>query len=148
MKRILWLFLFLPVLLLPGCGQAPAGQDLTGLTFQRGNGSAWGDQLYISMTREQIQVLRYIPAGTAEPVTLEQLPVTQEQWQAITQALAQLPLEAERTSLLAKLFPKRDGGDYRRLTLICGEKAVAYRWPAQGAQLEQLLEQLVEEVTG
>ena len=145
MKRFVKIVaLILSLMLLCGCGRDALAQDLHRQLEQL---PAMGELARMD-AREQIQVLRYIPAGTAEPVTLEQLPVTQEQWQAITQALAQLPLEAERTSLLAKLFPKRDGGDYRRLTLICGEKAVAYRWPAQGAQLEQLLEQLVEEVTG
>ena len=145
MKRLLWLFLLFPVLL-TGCGKKT--ETLTGLTFDRGSGSAWGSQLYIALAETQIVTLRYIPAGTGELVTLEQLPITSEQWQAIVDALEKLQLKEEKTSWLGKLFEKQDGSDYRRLTLTYGETSVTYRWPAEGAQLERLLEQLVSEVAG
>lgn len=144
MKRILWLFLLLPVLL-AGCGGKT--ERLTGLTFDRGSGSTWGNQLYIVLMQTQIVTLRYIPAGTGELVTLEQLPITAEQWQTVVDALEKLQLEEEKTSWLGKLFEKQDGGDYRRLTLTYGERSAVYRWPADGQQLEALLEQLVSEVT-
>lgn len=144
MKRILWLFLLLPVLL-AGCGGKT--EKLTGLTFDRGSGSTWGNQLYIVLTQTQIVTLRYIPAGTGELVTLEQLPITAEQWQTVVDALEKLQPEEEKTSWLGKLFEKQDGGDYRRLTLTYGEHSAVYRWPADGQQLEDLLEQLVSEVT-
>lgn len=148
MKRLLWLILLLPVLLLSGCGHKPELQALTGLTFDRANGSQWGNQLYIALTQTQIVTLRYIPEGSGELVTLEQLPVTAEQWQTLAAALEQLPLEEEKTSFLEKLFPRQDGSDHRRLTLTYGEASVTYRWPAEGTQLESLLEQLVCEVVG
>lgn len=148
MRRFLWLFIFVPILLLTGCGREPVRSKLTGLTFDRGSGSVWGDQLYLCLTETEILTLRYIPEGSGELKTLERLPVTQEQWQAITSVLEQLTLEKEKDSLLGKLFQKQDGGDYRRLTLTYGETSIIYRWPAEGAQLESLLEQLVSEVTG
>ena len=148
MRRFLWLFIFVPILLLTGCGREPVRSKLTGLTFDRGSGSVWGDQLYLCLTETEILTLRYIPEGSGELKTIERLPVTQEQWQAITGALEQLTLEKEKDSLLGKLFQKQDGGDYRRLTLTYGETSIIYRWPAEGAQLESLLEQLVSEVTG
>lgn len=148
MKRLLWLILLLPVLLLSGCSHKPELQALTGLTFDRTNCSQWGNQLYIALTQTQVVTLRYIPEGTGELTELEQLPITAEQWQRLVAALEQLPLEEEKTSFLEKLFPRRDGGDQRRLTLTYGETSVTYRWPAEGAQLESLLEQLVSEVVG
>ena len=148
MKRFLWLFLFIPILLLTGCGEKPEQRKLTGLIFDRGNGSVWGNQLYISLTENQILTLRYIPAGSGEMQTLNQIPITPEQWQTVSQVLEQLQLEEEKPTLFGKLFQKQDGGDYRRLTLTYGETSVTYRWPAEGTQLESLLEQLVKEVTG
>ena len=147
MKRMIWLIALLPVLMLSGCGLKPELKNLTGLAFERGNGSSWGDQLYISLTQSQILTLRYIPAGTGQLVTLEQIPITQDQWQAIVRVLEQLPLKEKRTSLLGGLFQKQDGSDYRKLTLAYGEKKIAYEWPAEAEGLERLLEQLVEEVT-
>lgn len=147
MKRFIWLFLLLPALMLPGCNSKPGLNDLTGLTFERGSGSSWGDQLYISLAQSHILTLRYIPAGIGQLVTLEQIPITPSQWQAIVQMLEQLPLKEKRTSLLGDLFQKQDGSDYRRLTLTYGERTTTYQWPADGELLERLLEQLVEEVT-
>lgn len=146
MRKTLWLLLFVPILLLQGCGGDPGPENLTGLVFDRGSGSSWGNQLYIALTEDGITTLRYIPEGTTELKILEQLPITQEQWQALTQQLAQLTLTREKPSFLGKLFQKQDGGDYRRLTLIYSEKEVSYRWPAEGDRLESLLEQLVREV--
>ncbi len=148
MKRVVWLFLLLPVLLMPGCSHEPTLQSLAGVTFDRGSGSVWGNQLYISLTETRIVTLRYIPKGTAEQKTLEQLPLAPEQWQEVVRVLEQLPLEKEKRSLLENLFPKQDGGDYRRLTLTYGKTAITYRWPDEGTQLERLLEQLAEEVSG
>jgi len=147
MRRI-WLFLMLPVmmLLLPGCGKDR--EPVTGLTFERGSGSVWGNQLYIRMTETEIVTLRYIPEGSGELVELENLPITQEQWQAVRDQLEQLTLEEEKPKLLGKLFGKQDGADFRRLTVAYGAETVTCRWPENGQALEGLLEQLVREVTG
>lgn len=148
--RKLWLILLTPVLMLlmPGCHRSNSAEPVTGLTFERGSGSVWGDQLYISLTQERITTLRYIPEGSGELEILEDLPITQDQWQAIIQELEKLPLEREKPNLLEKLFGKQDGTDFRRLTVTRGTETVTYRWPEKGEALELLLEQLVGEVTG
>lgn len=146
MRKMLWLLLLLPVLLC-GCGQTPKTEQLTGLTFERGNGSVEGDRLYIAMTESQITTLRYMPADSAQVQLLEQLSITPEQWQSVIRALEQLTLERKKVSFLEKLFPRQDGGDYRKLTLTYGEQEIAYRWPSNGQLLESVLEQLVAEVT-
>ena len=146
--RRFWLFLMLPVMMLglPGCSKGR--EPVTGLTFERGNGSVWGNQLYIHMTEAGITTLRYIPDGSGELVEQENLPLTAAQWQAVLEQVEQLALEREKSSLIGKLFGKQDGGDFRRLTVIYGSEAVIYRWPENGQALESLLEQLVREVTG
>lgn len=146
MRKLIWLLFCVP-LLLQGCSSAPGSDVPTGLIFDRGNGSVWGNQLYIQLTQDTIITARYIPEGSTELKTLEQIPLAPGQWQAIAQALQQLKPEQERPSLLKKLFPKQDGGDYRRLTLIYGQKEITCRWPAGGEQLEALLEQLIREVS-
>lgn len=146
MRKLIWLLICVP-LLLQGCSSAPGSDTPTGLIFDRGNGSVWGNQLYIHLTKNTIITARYIPEGSAELMTLEQLPIPPEQWQLISQALQQLKPEREKPSLLEKLFPKQDGGDYRRLTLIYGQKEITCRWPVGGEQLEALLEQLIREVS-
>lgn len=147
MRRI-WLLLMLPVVMLgvPGCGKGRG--PVTGLTFERGNGSVWGDQLYVSLTASGITALRYVPDGSGELVERENLPLTAEQWQAVLDRLEQLTLEREKSSLIEKLFGKQDGGDFRRLTVTYGTESVPCRWPDNGQPLEALLEQLVKEVAG
>lgn len=145
MKKIILSLLYVSVLLLlPGCGKTPEAGALTGVTFERGSGSQWGNQLYISIAENEITLLRYIPGGTGQLETKEQLPITPEEWRAIADAAKQLPLEEERPGLLEKLFPKKDGGDFRRLTLQWEEKAVTCRWPAteEAAAFEKMLEAL------
>lgn len=147
MRRICFFLMFSVMMLwLPGCGKDRGA--ITGLTFERGNGSVWGDQLYINITQSGIITLRYIPEGSGKLVERENLPITQEQWQAVLAQLEQLTLEQEKTNLIGKLFGKRDGGDFRRLTVTYGSETVTYRWPENGQTLESLLEQLVREVSG
>ena len=122
-------------------------ETVTGLTFERGSGSVWGNQLYICMTEAQIVTLRYIPEGTSDLVELQNLPITQEQWQTVCQQLEQLTLEEAKPKLPGKLFGKQDGGDFRHLTVAYGSETVDYRWPENGQALETFLEQLVREVT-
>jgi len=147
MRRI-WPFLLFPIVMLWLTGCSRGREPITGLTFERGSGSVWGDQLYISITQRKITTLRYIPDGSGEQVERENLPITQQQWQAVLAQLEQLTLEKERTNPIGKLFGKQDGGDFRRLTITCGSETVTCRWPKNGQALESLLEQLVREVTG
>lgn len=146
--RKAWLILILPVMLLwlPGCGKGR--EPVTGLTFERGNGSVWGNQFYISMTQTGITTLRYIPDGSGELVERENLPITREQWEAVLAQLEQLTLEREKPNLIGSLFGKQDGGDFRHLTVTYGSETVTYRWPENGQALEALLEQLAGEVAG
>lgn len=145
MRRILLLLLLTPVLL--GCSANPTPGTVTGLIFQRNNASTWGDQLYLHLTPTQVVTVRYIPEGTSQLQTLEQLPLTQAQWQSILRELEQLSLERAKSSWLETLFPRQDGADSRSLTLLYGQQQITYRWPTGGEALEQLLEQLVQEVT-
>lgn len=146
MKKILWLFLSVPILL-QGCRGVLPAEQLTGLIYERGNGSVWGEQLYISLTEDRILALRYMPEGSSQVETREQLPITPEQWQSVTRLVSQLNPERARPSLFDKLFPRQDGSDFYRLTLVYGEKEIPYRLPAGAEELEALLEQLVREVT-
>lgn len=146
--RRFWFFLMFSVMMLwlPGCGKDR--EAITGLTFERGSGSAWGNQLYISITQSGIATLRYIPDGSSDLVELKNLSITKERWQAVLLQLGQLDLEKEKTNLIGKFFGKRDGGDFRRLTITYGSETVTYLWPENGQTLEALLEQLVREVAG
>lgn len=129
-------------LLLSGCNAGEC-DPITGIKFERGHGSAWGNQFYIEVSPEAIVVLRYIPAGATELQTVEQLPITETQWQSLRAAVEQLPLKKAR-SLFGESH-KLDGGEYRKLTLLRDGKETAYRWPdtPEAQQLEQLLEALV-----
>ena len=137
----------LALALLAGC-DAKADDPITGIKFDRGHGSMWGNQFYIEIRQEQIVTANYIPEGTADLVSVQNIPITPEQWEALTALLEQLPLEKARTNLSEK--NKLDGGEYRRLTLIResrkGEKEYTYRWPSgeKANELEALLEQLVK----
>lgn len=129
-------------LLLSGCS-AGGGEAVTGIKFERGHGSAWGNQFYIEVNAEEIVIARYIPAGTTELRTVEHLPITETRWQSLCAAVERLPLKKAR-SLLGESH-KLDGGEYRNLTLLRDGKETAYRWPdtPEAQQLEQLLEALV-----
>ena len=133
-------------LLLAGCS---AGQgDLMGVWFHRGHGSAWGNQFYMHLQPTQIRLARYIPEGSSELVTVENIPITEEQWETVKNAVEQLPLEKARTRLWEK--QKVDGSQFRELTLLRGKKETTYWWPdtPEAQALEQLLEQLLAESLG
>ena len=129
------------LMLLSGCHGAEP-EPITGIKFNRGHGSAWDNQFYIEIDSQEIKRVDYIPSGQSELVTLEHLPITQEQWQMLQTAVEQLPLEKARPNLWEK--QKLDGSEFRELTLVRGKKETTYRWPniPQAQQLEQLLEDL------
>ena len=132
------------ILLLTGCA-AKEEDAVTGIIFERGHGSAWGNQFYIQLEAEQIVSASYIPEGSSEPVTVTRLPIADTQWQTVIAAAEQLPLEKARAHLWENR--KLDGGEFRKLTLIRGRKETEYRWPdgPEGQQLEQLLEALLKD---
>lgn len=145
MKKIILSLLSVSVLLLlPGCGKTPEAKALTGVTFERGNGSQWGNQLYISIRENEITTLRYIPEGTGQLETVEHLSITPEEWQTVADGVKQLSLEEEKTGFLEKLLPKKDGGDFRRLTLQWEAETLTCKWPAteEAAAFEKMLEAL------
>jgi len=138
-KGIFCLIAALALCLLWGCQQEDA--MITQLTFDRGSGSTWGSQFYIQLSPEQILQLRYIPEGSTELVTREQLPIDSQTWQALLQLLEELTLE-KADPLKGLLGGKADGADYRRLTVTYGSRQVTYRWPENGEKLEEFLENL------
>lgn len=138
------LLCFLLALLLVGCG-AEKETALTNVAFNRGHGSAWGNQFYIQISPREIEIARYIPEGSWELVTVEHLPITDDQWQEIKTTVEQLPLEKARQNIWEK--QKLDGSEFRELTLVRGEKEVTYYWPntPEAQQLEQFMEALLAE---
>lgn len=144
-RRVLLILLLLP---LTGCGRSVPTEAPNGIVFERGHGSAWGNQFYIEICPERIIVARYIPEGSSELGIVEDIAITREQWQQVESQLASMTLEKEQVSLWKRLFGGRaqDGGEYRRLTLLYGDRELSCRWPADGEGLEALLEQLVREV--
>lgn len=124
---------------------------ITGIRFDRGHGSAWGNQFYIEVCADEIVLARYFPEESQEQEVCEHIPITPEQWNEICLAIQALNLTKDRPSLWQKLWEskKLDGGEYRNLTLVWktskGEKEINYQWPSdqQANALEELLEQLV-----
>ena len=141
MKLVVFAFVWGAVLL-AGCN---AEEDvLTEIKFNRGHGSAWGNQFYIEINAQEIVTAQYIPEGTGEMVTVEHVLIMDTQWQALKTVAEQLPLEKARTDLWEK--HKLDGSEYRELTLIYGTKETTYWWPnvPEAQQLELLLENLLD----
>ena len=143
----LWPIFVLAALLLTGC-KAKGGDTITGVIFDRGHGSMWGNQFYIELVAEEIVLARYFPQNSQEQQVSEHLPITAEQWTDICTAVQALELKEDRPSLLDKLFrrSKLDGGETRTLTLIWdGETKITYQWPndPRAMELEALLERLV-----
>lgn len=128
------------------------GGVLTGIRFDRGHGSAWGNQFYIEVHPQQIAQLRYIPEESGELTVCENIPITGEQWQQLAEAVGALELKEKRNTWREALFgaARQDGGEYRTLTLLWERKSetkeITYQWPRsdQANALEALLEGLTE----
>lgn len=142
------------LLLLAGLTACHAEEDsaLTGIIFDRGHGSAWGNQFYIEVRDCEIVQLRCIEEDTMELESLEHVSIRPEQWEALKTAVLNLELREETSAWKDRLFghSKLDGGEYRNLSLIYRsggkEVAVRYRWPdsADAQALEAALEQLAQ----
>lgn len=142
----IWALLLLAFLLLAGCGPREHG-EMTGIIFDRGHGSEWGNQFHIEVCAREIVVARYFPNGSADQNTCEHVPITVQQWEAICQAIRSMDLREKRTSWFQKIWAssKQDGGEYRTLTVIWDQDVeIVYQWPEsqQAKDLETLLEQL------
>ena len=146
--RRLTAVLLLFLLSLTACAQKEVDGEVTKLIFDRGHGSAWGNQLYMEICPQEITLLRKVGADGALH-TWENLPVSAENWEQLEAILKNISLEKESVSLWQSLFAsqKRDGGLYRNLTLVYGEKQLRCQWPADDGGLEAFLELLAQEVT-
>ena len=149
--------LMIPILLLlTGCGEAetpdPETATLCRVVFDRGHGSMWGVQFYIDVCPEEILRTCYFEAEDPDMELKEEenLPITEEQWEEIKNAVLKLEpnLEKEKKPK-AKGTKKLDGGLYHNLTLVWEQgnekQEICYKWPSCEAaeQLEDLLEELV-----
>lgn len=145
--------ILLSLAVLAGCRNDDPGV-LAGVIFDRGHGSAWGNQFRVELVADEITLLQYIPEGSGDLETKEHLPLEAQQWNEISEAVQELELTEDRPTLLQKFFEgnKLDGGEYRKLILQWqqGEKVkeVEYLWPEgeQAQKLEKLLEQLTAAV--
>ena len=150
MKKIVAAAAALLVVLLCGCTPKEEGM-ITGILFERGHGSAWGNQFYIQLCPEEIVVARYFPAGSAQQQNCEHIPITQQQWDELCTALQAMELEKDSVSWWQRLWEgsRMDGTQYRRLIIVWstarGDKEIAYRWPdgPEAENLEKLLESLI-----
>ncbi|MBQ7016783.1 MAG: hypothetical protein IJN10_07515 [Firmicutes bacterium] len=142
--------------MLSGCGKKVEEEGtLVGVIFERGHGSAWGNQFYMEVCEDEIIQANYISEDSADLVTEEHIAITSEQWQEICDVIEKMELEKVKSSAWKEQLGVDilDGGAYHELSLIWktekGEKSVAYHWPEDeaGAALEQLLEQLLERET-
>ena len=148
-SRFLALFLLLSFCV-TACASKETDNAITEITFERGHGSAWGNQFYIKVRPDQVITLRYIPENGSDLNSAENLPITDRQWQALTDQLQNMTLQKEKASLWPKLFAPKvlDGGAFWKLSVTRGNHTTAYLWPGdeQAAIFEQLLEQLAREV--
>ena len=126
------------------------------VVFERGHGSVWGVQFNMDVGPQEIYHTDYFPANDEKPelISAEGVPITEEQWDALEEAVFALAphLEPEKEpGILKQLLGSKtvvDGGLYRKLTLVwqsgSKETETTYGWPdhANADVLEKLLEQL------
>jgi len=154
MKKICIVAALMLLIGLSGChGKEDYG--LTGIIFDRGHDSAWGNQLYMQVCSTQIVSLRYIAKDTGQLETLEHIPIRPEQWEALKSAVLHLDLQKDTVSWKERFFGRRklDGGAYRNLSLIYSsggkETTTKYQWPesSEAQELEAMLGQLAQSAT-
>ena len=108
----------------------------------------WGNQFYIDICPTQINQIRFFspedPGG--ELLIRENLPIHQEQWEAIESAVNTLNLQKLKSQNTSRF--QQDGGEFHKLTLTWDQEEIAYRWPTDGSGdgLEQLLENLIPQL--
>lgn len=137
------LLLLLLLFSLSGCGADVTDETLSGITYEYGNGSTWGDGFFITITEQEIVTLRCFMDG--EEIMASNIPIPPEAWEMIAHTVIDLAPEKDR-SLPWEPPGKLDGGDYRILTLTLetksGMKDTVCKWPADGDLLEQQLKEL------
>lgn len=137
-------------LLLAACAP-PEAPVLTRLEWERGHGSMWGNQMFVAVTPEGIDEVRYVDSDS-QLQTVRDLPVTQQQWEELSELVQKLELKKEKPAWLEKLLKssRLDGGEFHTLTLFWqtekGTQQVRYQWPSSGDAdaLETLLETLAK----
>lgn len=143
-KKAVMMALAFGLFLLSGCAKAQSG-NITGIRFERGHGSAWGNQFDIEISSAEIVIAHYIESETMELVAVEHLPVSYTQWDMFKSMVGELELKKARSTAFDR--NKLDGGAFRKLTLCYGEKEILYQWPdsAESARLEEKLESFLQE---
>ena len=153
MRTRSWIWCILVFLMLCGCSVAEETPDtVTRVIFERGHGSAWGNQFYMDVCTDEILQARYFRPDDPGGELMEESgrPITSEQWEQILSAVEELApsLVPERKPLWQRLFGRGealDGTEFHHLTLYASDDdSVRYEWPKneQAAALEALLEQL------
>ena len=165
MKRIPWLLLLLPMLLLGGCGKTeepPVPQpygELKAIMYSRTHGSMYGYDFYMKLMPEEIDFTDYFVES--EAFVKEHVPVEESHWrQAEALMLEALPnlWEAQpekEPTFWQRLFPRKeepfmlDGGDSRDVMLVWKteerEIIVGYSCPGGSTTaLEEYLMQLAQ----
>lgn len=151
MKKTILLLVFAWIgMLFTACAPAEA-PVLIRLEWERGHGSMWGNQMFVAVTPEGIDEVRFIDSDS-ELQTVRNSPVTQQQWEELERLVQKLELKEEKPAWLEKIFGSAvlDGGEFRTLTLFWqtekGTQQVRYQWPGSGEAdaLETLLETLAK----
>ncbi|MBE6953992.1 MAG: hypothetical protein E7452_10630 [Ruminococcaceae bacterium] len=124
--------------------------------FDRGHGSAWGNQFFTELTAKELVVTRFFdPADpTRTLLTRTNQVLAPEEWPQLTAAIATLLPHLSRNKRFLRLFVRKnfpaasDGTAYRRLTIFFHRGRKLHRFDAalpacpESATLEQLLEQM------
>lgn len=106
-----WAFFAMTALLLTGC-KAKEDGEITGGIFDRGHGSAWGNQFYIEVCADEIVLARYFPENSQDQETCEHILITPKQWSEICVSIQSMDLQEDRIRLWQDLWKshKLDGG--------------------------------------
>ena len=86
------------MVMLSGCGKKVEEEGtLVGVIFERGHGSAWGNQFYMEVCEDEIIQANYISENSADLVTEEHIAITSEQWQEICNTIEKMELKKVRS---------------------------------------------------
>ena len=158
-SRIILGLLLIPMLIsLGGCAEKNIIDETpVRIIFNRTHGSVWGAQLYMDICPEEITTARYFTDRSVswDQQYSENVPITEEQWNAVEAAVNDLrPLleEVKKPSLLKRIISSRhptvDGPLTRRLTLVfeTGDELLSIEYDCPHSDQTTALEQLLEEL--
>ena len=138
-------------MLLPGCGKQPTAPaeppgKLVGVVYERGGSMERGNDYYVSVTEERIELIKYFDTQEMDYIETEDVPLDESRWEDIESAVFKLwPTLEEKEpkknrSVLSWMFNGfsggepmlRDGGDYTNFSLVWetsdGVVTSDYRW--------------------